>query len=148
MIARKAAAALAAGCTCVMKPAEDTPLSTLLLAATAEEAGIPPGVINVVTASRHNTPAVGQKLCTSPLIAGISFTGSTGVGKLLYQQCSSTIKRIGLELGGNAPFIVFESANIDQAIVGVMASKFRNTGQVTSRESRKLYTILSNYKLG
>ncbi|ODM97287.1 Succinate-semialdehyde dehydrogenase, mitochondrial, partial [Orchesella cincta] len=138
MIARKAAAAIASGCTCVIKPAEDTPLSALLLAEVANEAGIPPGVINVVTASRENTPSVGEKLCSSEQIAGISFTGSTAVGKILYKQCSSTIKRLGLELGGNAPFIIFESADLDNAVAGVMASKFRNTGQTCVSTNRIL----------
>ncbi|ODM95141.1 Succinate-semialdehyde dehydrogenase, mitochondrial, partial [Orchesella cincta] len=113
MIARKAAAAIASGCTCVIKPAEDTPLSALLLAEVANEAGIPPGVINVVTASRENTPSVGEKLCSSEQIAGISFTGSTAVGKILYKQCSSTIKRRD-------------------------GSKFRNTGQTCVSTNRIL----------
>ncbi|CAL8095795.1 unnamed protein product [Orchesella dallaii] len=138
MIARKAAAAIASGCTCVIKPAEDTPLSALLLAEVAAEAGIPPGVINVVTASRENTPSVGEKLCHSEQIAGVSFTGSTAVGKILYKQCSSTVKRLGLELGGNAPFIVFESADLDNAVAGLMASKFRNTGQTCVSTNRIL----------
>ncbi|CAG7819500.1 unnamed protein product [Allacma fusca] len=129
MIARKAAAALASGCTIVIKPAEDTPLSALEFAALGKEAGIPDGVVNVVTSSRKNAASVGLKLCTSPLIAGISFTGSTAVGKILYKQCSGGIKRIGLELGGNAPFIVFESADVDKAVIAATASKFRNAGQ-------------------
>ena len=116
------------GCTCVVKPAEDTPLSALALAELANEAGIPPGVVNVVTSSRANTASVGQVLCQSPQVAGLSFTGSTHVGKILYKQCSSTVKRLGLELGGNAAFIVFESADLDLAVAGCMASKFRNAG--------------------
>lgn len=136
MITRKVAAALAAGCTCVVKPAEDTPLSALALGALAEEAGIPPGVVNVVTSSRAHTAEVGQVLCQSQKVAGISFTGSTNVGKILYRQSADTIKRLGLELGGNAPFIVFESANLDLAVQGCMASKFRNAGQTCVSTNR------------
>lgn len=136
MITRKAGAALAAGCTCVIKPAEDTPLSALAVADLAEKAGIPPGVVNVVTSSRPNTPAVGNLLCTSPKVAGVSFTGSSAVGQLLYKMCSSGIKRIGLELGGNAPFIVFNSADINAAVEGLMSAKFRNAGQACISANR------------
>lgn len=136
MITRKAGAALAAGCTCVIKPAENTPITALVLAKFAEDAGIPKGVINVVTASRKNTPEIGKLLCESPDIYGLSFTGSTEVGKLLYKQCSSTVKRIGLELGGNAPFVVFDGADIDKAVAGAMASKFRNCGQTCVSANR------------
>lgn len=129
MITRKVGAALAAGCTCVIKPAEDTPLSALAFAKLAEEAKVPPGVINVITSSRENAPALGKHLCESPHIGTISFTGSTAVGKLLLKQSASTVKRVSLELGGNAPTIVFNSANIEKAVAGVMASKFRNSGQ-------------------
>lgn len=129
MITRKVGAALAAGCTCVIKPAEDTPLSALAFAQLAEEAKVPPGVINIITASRENTPALGKHLCESPQIGTISFTGSTAVGKLLLKQSASTVKRVSLELGGNAPTIVFDSANLEKAVPGVMASKFRNSGQ-------------------
>ncbi|XP_066997412.2 succinate-semialdehyde dehydrogenase, mitochondrial [Anabrus simplex] len=138
MITRKAGAALAAGCTCVVKPAEDTPLTALALAALAEEAGFPKGVFNIVTCDRDNAPAIGKMLCESPLVAGISFTGSTEVGKLLYKQCSQGVKRIGLELGGNAPFIVFNTADVDKAVVGAMASKFRNCGQACVSANRFL----------
>jgi succinate-semialdehyde dehydrogenase len=138
MITRKVAAALAAGCTCVVKPAEDTPLSALALGALAEEAGIPPGVVNIITCSREHTAEVGQLLCESPKVAGISFTGSTKVGKILYRQSASTIKRLGLELGGNASFIVFDSANLDLAVQGCMASKFRNAGQTCVSTNRVL----------
>jgi len=138
MITRKAGAALAAGCTCVLKPAEDTPLSALALGELAEQAGIPRGVVNIVTASRGNTPQVGQTLCQSPAVAGISFTGSTQVGKILYQQSASTVKRLGLELGGNAAFIVFETADLDLAVSGCMASKFRNAGQTCVSTNRVL----------
>jgi len=138
MITRKVGAALAAGCTCVIKPAEDTPLSALALADLAQKAGIPDGVINVVTSSRSNTAQVGQVLCESPLVAGLSFTGSTNVGKILYRQSAGTVKRLGLELGGNAAFIVFESADLDLAVAGCMASKFRNAGQTCVSTNRVL----------
>jgi len=138
MITRKAGAALAAGCTCVLKPAEDTPLSALALGELAHQAGIPKGVLNIVTCSRENTAAVGKTLCESPDVAGISFTGSTQVGKILYRQAASTVKRLGLELGGNAPFIVFDTANLDLAVAGCMASKFRNAGQTCVSTNRVL----------
>lgn len=129
MITRKTAAALAAGCTCVIRPSDDTPFTALALAQLADEAGFPKGVVNVVTSGRENTPAIGKLLCESPLVSALSFTGSTQVGKLLYKQCASTVKRIALELGGNAPFIVFDSANIDKAVQGALVAKFRNAGQ-------------------
>lgn len=138
MITRKAGAALAAGCTCVVKPAEDTPLTALALAQLGEEAGLPKGVFNVVTSNRHHAPEVGKVLCESPLVAGISFTGSTAVGKLLYKQSSSGVKRLALELGGNAPFIVFSSADIDKAVDGAIVSKFRNCGQTCVSANRFL----------
>ncbi|CAI9720404.1 succinate-semialdehyde dehydrogenase, mitochondrial-like isoform X2 [Octopus vulgaris] len=129
MITRKLGALLAVGCTTVIKPAEDTPLSALALCQLAEEAGVPAGVVNVVTSSREKTPTVGKLLCESPKIATISFTGSTGVGKKLLLNSASTVKRLSLELGGNAAFIVFNSADIDKAISGAMACKFRCSGQ-------------------
>lgn len=122
----------------VIKPAEDTPLTCLALAKLAEEAGFPAGVINVVTCSRSKAPAVGDLLCTSPLVAGLSFTGSTEVGRILYEKCARGIKRIGLELGGNAPFIVFKSADMDKAVAGAMAAKFRNCGQACISANRFL----------
>ncbi|XP_070508788.1 succinate-semialdehyde dehydrogenase [NADP(+)] GabD [Chironomus tepperi] len=138
MITRKAGAALAAGCTVVIKPAEDTPLTALALCKLAEQAGFPRGVINCITSSRIHAAEIGKLLCKSPKVAGISFTGSTQVGKLLYRQCADGIKRIGLELGGNAPFIVFKSANIDHAVQGAMTSKFRNCGQTCVSANRFL----------
>jgi len=135
---RKVGAALAAGCTCVLKPAEDTPLSALALAELADQAGIPAGVVNIVTSSRNKTSEVGRELCQSPLVAGLSFTGSTQVGKILYGQCAGTVKRLGLELGGNASFIVFQSADLDLAVSGCMASKFRNAGQTCVSTNRVL----------
>ena len=127
MLARKAAAALAAGCTMVAKPAEDTPLSALVMAELAGEAGIPEGVFNVVPTSR---PAdVGGELTSSPTVRKISFTGSTEIGRMLLEQAAGTIKKVSMELGGNAPFIVFDDADLDAAADGLMASKFRNAGQ-------------------
>ena len=126
MITRKVGPALAAGCTVVIKPASETPLSALALVALAEQAGIPKGVINVVTGSSRE---IGGVLTTHPTVKKVSFTGSTGVGKLLMEQCSSTMKKVSMELGGNAPFIVFEDADLDKAVAGAIASKFRNSGQ-------------------
>ncbi len=127
MITRKVAPALAAGCTVVVKPAEDTPLSALALAELAERAGFPAGVFNVLPT---RTPApVGEVLTASPLVRKLSFTGSTEVGKLLMRQCADTVKKVSLELGGNAPFIVFDDADLDAAVAGALASKYRNTGQ-------------------
>lgn len=136
MITRKVAPALAAGCTVVVKPAEDTPLSALALAVLAERAGLPAGVFNVVTA-RHGA-AVGEALTTSPLVRKISFTGSTAVGKLLMRQSADTVKKLSLELGGNAPFIVFDDADLDAAVAGAIASKFRNSGQTCVCANRLL----------
>lgn len=129
MITRKVAPALAAGCTIVVKPAEQTPLSALAIAGLAERAGLPAGVFNVITADREHTQAVGQLLCESPVIRHLSFTGSTPVGRILMRQCASTIKKIALELGGLAPFIVFDDADLDAAVEGALASKYRNAGQ-------------------
>jgi succinate-semialdehyde dehydrogenase/glutarate-semialdehyde dehydrogenase len=126
MITRKCAPALAAGCTVVCKPAGETPLTALALAALAERAGMPPGVFNLITGKAS---AIGEELTTSPLVRCIAFTGSTEVGKLLMRQSASTVKKVALELGGNAPFIVFDDAEIDQAVEGAIFSKFRNMGQ-------------------
>lgn len=129
MITRKVAPALAAGCTVVVKPAEQTPLSALALAALAERAGFPAGVMNIVTTSAAKVPEVGAELTANPVVRKLSFTGSTEVGRLLMAQCAPTLKKVSLELGGNAPFIVFDDADIDAAVEGAMASKYRNTGQ-------------------
>ncbi|WP_027779976.1 NAD-dependent succinate-semialdehyde dehydrogenase [Paraburkholderia caledonica] len=126
MITRKAGPALAAGCTMVLKPSEETPLSALALAVLAEKAGIPPGVFNVVSG---DAVAIGGALTESGVVRKLSFTGSTRVGKLLAKQSADTLKKLSLELGGNAPFIVFDDADLDAAVQGAMASKFRNTGQ-------------------
>lgn len=129
MITRKIAPALAAGCTIVIKPAELTPLSALALAELAIRAGIPAGVINVLTADSEQSIAIGKTLCASPVVRHLSFTGSTEVGRILMAQCAPTVKKLALELGGHAPFIVFEDADIDAAVSGALASKFRNSGQ-------------------
>ncbi|GJC06529.1 NAD-dependent succinate-semialdehyde dehydrogenase [Aeromonas hydrophila] len=127
MITRKAGPALAAGCTIVIKPAAETPLCALALAALAEQAGIPAGVINIVTS--HQAAAVGNELCSNKTVRKLSFTGSTRIGKLLMRQSADTMKKLSLELGGNAPFIVFDDADLDAAIAGALASKYRNAGQ-------------------
>jgi succinate-semialdehyde dehydrogenase/glutarate-semialdehyde dehydrogenase len=127
MIARKAAAALAAGCTFVVRPSESTPLSALAMAELAERAGIPAGVFNVVVGS--DSRGMGKVLTQHPDVAKFTFTGSTGVGKTLLQQCATTVKKVSMDLGGNAPFIVFDDADIDAAVQGAMASKYRNAGQ-------------------
>jgi succinate-semialdehyde dehydrogenase/glutarate-semialdehyde dehydrogenase len=129
MIARKIAPALAAGCTVVCKPAEDTPLTSLALVALAAEAGVPPGVLNIVTASRERTPEVVDAWLDDARVRKITFTGSTPVGKHLARRSADTLKKLSLELGGNAPFIVFEDADIEAAVEGLMAAKFRNGGQ-------------------
>ncbi|HWW07777.1 NADP-dependent succinate-semialdehyde dehydrogenase [Collimonas sp.] len=126
MITRKAGPALAAGCTMVLKPAEATPFSALALAVLAERAGIPAGVFSVVTGSARD---IGAEMTSNPIVRKLTFTGSTGVGRLLMEQCAATIKKLSLELGGNAPFIVFEDADLDAAVDGAMASKYRNAGQ-------------------
>ncbi|RFN54673.1 succinate-semialdehyde dehydrogenase nADP+ [Fusarium flagelliforme] len=129
MVTRKAGAALAAGCTVVCKVAVETPLTALALAELASRAGFPKGVFNVITASTENTPAVGKILTTHPIIKKVSFTGSTRVGKLLAEQSASTLKKLSLELGGNAPFIVFDNADLEAAIAGAIVCKFRGSGQ-------------------
>jgi succinate-semialdehyde dehydrogenase / glutarate-semialdehyde dehydrogenase len=126
MITRKVAPALAAGCTVVIKPSEETPFSALALAVLAEKAGIPAGVFNMITG---NAEEIGKEFCENPKVGKLSFTGSTPVGKLLMAQSAGTLKRLSLELGGNAPFIVFDDADLEAALTGVMASKYRNSGQ-------------------
>jgi succinate-semialdehyde dehydrogenase/glutarate-semialdehyde dehydrogenase len=129
MITRKVAPALAAGCPVVVKPAEQTPLSALALAELAQRAGIPAGVFNVVPADEAKSIEVGKTLCESPTVRKLSFTGSTVVGRILMQQSAPTLKKLSLELGGNAPFLVFDDADLDAAIDGAVASKYRNAGQ-------------------
>lgn len=127
MITRKCAPALAAGCPVVIKPAAETPLSALAIAELAEQAGVPKGIINVVVGT--NSSEIGQALTSSSIVRKLSFTGSTAVGKILTRNCADTMKKVSMELGGNAPFIVFDDADIDSAVSGAMISKFRNTGQ-------------------
>ncbi len=138
MPTRKSAPALAAGCTMVLKPAEQTPLSALAVAALAEEAGVPPGVLSVVTGDADDAPAIGAELTSSPIVRKIGFTGSNAVGKLLMAQCAPGLKKISLELGGNAPFIVFDDADLDQALAGAIVCKFRNSGQTCISANRIL----------
>ncbi len=138
MIARKIAPALAAGCTVVGKPAEDTPLTALALAHLAQEAGVPAGVLNLVCASREKTPSVVDAWLDDARVRKISFTGSTAIGKHLAARAAPTLKRLSLELGGNAPFIVFDDADLDAAVEGLVAAKFRNAGQTCISPNRVL----------
>jgi succinate-semialdehyde dehydrogenase/glutarate-semialdehyde dehydrogenase len=135
MITRKAGPALAAGCPVVVKPATATPFSALALAELAERAGIPPGVFNVVTGA---SGPIGKELTTNPIVRKLTFTGSTEIGKQLMEQCASTVKKLSLELGGNAPFLVFDDADLDAAIEGALASKYRNSGQTCVCTNRLL----------
>ncbi len=135
MITRKVGPALAAGCTMVVKPAELTPYSALAMAVLAEQAGVPQGVLSVITG---NSRAIGGEITSNPIVRKLSFTGSTEVGKLLMSQCASTVKKLSLELGGNAPFIVFDDADLDAAVAGAMASKYRNAGQTCVCANRLL----------
>lgn len=159
MITRKIAPAIAAGCTCVVKLPSETPFSGLALAHLAREAGFPPGVLNVIVSSDSAT--VGEVLCADKRIKKISFTGSTGVGKILAKQSSSTLKKLSLELGGNAPFIVFDDADVDEAVKGAIACKFRSSGQtcvcanriyvhesVFDEFSEKLVAAVATFKVG
>ena len=138
MITRKAAPALAVGCTIVVKPAEQTPLTALALARLAEEAGVPPGVLQVVTGDAEDAPLIGGELTSNPAVRKLSFTGSTEVGKLLMAQCAGQVKKVSLELGGNAPFIVFDDADLDAAVEGALLCKFRNSGQTCVSANRIL----------
>ena len=145
MITRKVAPAIAAGCTIVIKPAEQTPLSALALAELAHRAGLPAGVINIVTADAARSIEVGDVLCASPKVRHLSFTGSTPVGRILMQQCAPTVKKLALELGGHAPFIVFEDADLDAAVEGALQSKYRNAGQ-TCVCTNRFYAHASVYE--
>jgi succinate-semialdehyde dehydrogenase / glutarate-semialdehyde dehydrogenase len=135
MITRKAGPALAAGCTFVCKPATQTPYSALAMADLAERAGVPKGVLNVLTGSANE---IGAEMTSNPIVRKLTFTGSTAVGKKLMAQCATTMKKVSLELGGNAPFIVFDDANLDAAVQGAIASKYRNTGQTCVCANRLL----------
>jgi succinate-semialdehyde dehydrogenase/glutarate-semialdehyde dehydrogenase len=138
MPTRKASPALAAGNTMVLKPAEQTPLSALAVAKLGEEAGVPPGVFSVVTGDAADAPVVGGEFTSNPIVRKVGFTGSTEVGKLLMAQCSKQLKKISLELGGNAPFIVFDDARIDDAVAGTLLCKYRNSGQTCISANRIL----------
>ena len=138
MITRKVAPALAAGCVVIAKPAEQTPLTALALAELAQRAGIPAGVFNVITGSAQSAIAIGGALTASPIVRKLSFTGSTEVGRVLMAQCAPTIKKLSLELGGNAPFIVFDDADVDAAVEGALIAKYRNTGQTCVCANRLL----------
>src|SRR6266480_203341 len=138
MITRKAAPAIAAGCTMVLKPAEQTPLSALAIAKLAEEAGLPAGVLSLVTGDAADAPRIGEEMTSNPLVRKLGFTGSTEVGKLLMAQCAKQVKKVSLELGGNAPFIVFDDADLDAAIAGALMCKFRNSGQTCISANRIL----------
>ena len=136
MVTRKAAPALAAGCTMVLKPAEQTPLSALAVAKLGEEAGLPPGVFGLVTGAAEDAPEIGRAMTSSPVVRKLGFTGSTEVGKLLMAQCAAQVKQVSLELGGNAPFIVFDDADLDEAVAGALLCKFRNSGQTCISANR------------
>jgi succinate-semialdehyde dehydrogenase / glutarate-semialdehyde dehydrogenase len=136
MPTRKAAPALGAGCTMVLKPAEQTPLTALAVMRLGEEAGLPPGVLSVVTGDADDAPVIGQEMTSNPVVRKLGFTGSTEVGKLLMAQCAGQVKKVSLELGGNAPFIVFDDAELDAAIDGAMTCKYRNSGQTCISANR------------
>ena len=138
MVTRKAAPALAAGCTMVLKPAEQTPLSALAVAQLGVEAGLPSGVLGLVTGSAEDAPEIGRTLTGSPTVRKLGFTGSTEVGKLLMAQCAGQVKKVSLELGGNAPFIVFDDADLDEAVAGALTCKYRNSGQTCISANRIL----------
>lgn len=136
MILRKAGAALAAGCTMIVKPSPETPFSVMALAALAEEAGFPKGVFSVLPTSLDNTPSLSESLCRHPLVKKVTFTGSTRVGKLIAKHCSDGLKKVTLELGGNCPFIVFDDADLDHAATQLMALKWRHAGQACITANR------------
>jgi succinate-semialdehyde dehydrogenase / glutarate-semialdehyde dehydrogenase len=138
MPTRKAAPAIGAGCTMVLKPAEQTPLTALAVMKLGEEAGLPPGVLSIVTGDAEDAPAIGREMTSNPLVRKLGFTGSTEVGKLLMAQCAGQVKKVSLELGGNAPFIVFDDADLDAAIDGAITCKFRNSGQTCISANRIL----------
>jgi succinate-semialdehyde dehydrogenase/glutarate-semialdehyde dehydrogenase len=138
MITRKAAPAIAAGCTMVLKPAEQTPLSALAVAKLAEEAGLPPGVLSIVTGDAQDAQTIGAEMTSNAIVRKLGFTGSTEVGKLLMAQCAGQVKKVSLELGGNAPFIVFDDADLDEAVAGALLCKYRNSGQTCISANRIL----------
>jgi succinate-semialdehyde dehydrogenase/glutarate-semialdehyde dehydrogenase len=136
MPTRKSAPALAAGCTMVLKPAEQTPLSALAIAQLGLEAGLPEGVFQVVTGAAEDAPLIGGEMTSNPIVRKLGFTGSTEIGKLLMAQCAKQVKKVSLELGGNAPFIVFDDADLDEALAGALICKFRNSGQTCISANR------------
>ncbi|KFZ11756.1 hypothetical protein V502_07412 [Pseudogymnoascus sp. VKM F-4520 (FW-2644)] len=136
MIIRKAAAALAAGCTMIVKPSPETPMSVMALADLALRAGLPPGVLNVITTDNANTPSVSEKLCKHPLVRKVTFTGSTAVGRIVASHCSYGLKKLTMELGGNCPFIVFDDGNLEQAVAALMILKWRTAGQACTHANR------------
>src|SRR4029077_9246083 len=138
MITRKAAPGTAAGSTMVLKPAKQTPLWALAVAKLAEEAGLPAGVFNVVTGDADDAPAIGGEMTSNPIVRKLGFTGSTEVGKLLMEQCARQVKKVSLELGGNAPFVVFDDADLDEAAAGAVLCKYRNSGQTCISANRIL----------
>jgi succinate-semialdehyde dehydrogenase/glutarate-semialdehyde dehydrogenase len=138
MITRKAGPALAAGCTIVLKPAEQTPLTALALGLLARRAGLPAGVLNIVTGDAADAPAIGLELTSNSTVRKISFTGSTEVGKLLMRQAAENVQKVSLELGGNSPFVVFDDADVDSAVEGIVAAKYRNAGQICTAANRIL----------
>src|SRR5881397_1768937 len=138
MPARKSAPALAAGCTMVLKPAEQTPLSAMAIARLGLEAGLPEGVLEIVTGAAEDAPVIGAELTGNPAVRKLGFTGSTEVGKLLMAQCAGQVKKISLELGGNAPFVVFDDADLDEAVTGALTCKYRNSGQTCISANRIL----------
>jgi succinate-semialdehyde dehydrogenase/glutarate-semialdehyde dehydrogenase len=138
MPTRKSAPALAAGCTMVLKPAEQTPLSALAVAALAEEAGLPAGVLSIVTGAAEDAPEIGLEMTSNRTVRKLGFTGSNEVGKLLMAQCAPQLKKISLELGGNAPFIVFDDADLEAAVAGALTAKYRNSGQTCISANRLL----------
>jgi succinate-semialdehyde dehydrogenase/glutarate-semialdehyde dehydrogenase len=159
MLARKAAPALAVGCSMVAKPPHETPLSMLAMAGLAERAGLPAGLLNILPTSKAST--VGNEMCENPVVRKLTFTGSTAVGKLLTKQCSDTLKRLSMELGGNAPVIVFDDADLEQAVQGAAAAKYRNSGQTCVCANRilvqdtiydafveELKKVVGTYKVG
>jgi succinate-semialdehyde dehydrogenase / glutarate-semialdehyde dehydrogenase len=144
MVTRKAAPALAAGCTMVLKPAEQTPLTALAVAKLGEEAGLPAGVLGIVTGSAEDAPAIGRAMTSNRLVRKLGFTGSTEVGKLLMAQCAGQVMKVSLELGGNAPFLVFDDADLDEAVAGAIMCKFRNSGQ-TCISANRIYVQAGVY---
>jgi succinate-semialdehyde dehydrogenase/glutarate-semialdehyde dehydrogenase len=138
MVTRKAAPALAVGCTMVLKPAEQTPLSALAVAVLAERAGLPAGVLSIVTGDADDAPAIGEEMTSNPVVRKLGFTGSNEVGKILMRQCADQVKNVSLELGGNAPFIVFDDADLDEAVAGAVLCKYRNSGQTCITANRIL----------